>query len=136
MADPAEITGGEDDGPGLRHSRCCAVQEDTEAAGRQVDLYWIAGRELEAVDVPVEHQRRDGRVAAEGDAGQWPRGNDLPDLCGEAAIGWRIGCRGPEVDVFGPVEGVHWATQPFGCMAEDELPDPDGAASRRAVSEF
>jgi len=122
--------------PGLRRSRSCALLEDTEAGGRQVDLCWITGRELEAVNVAVEHQRCDGRLAAEGDAGKWPGVHDLPDLRGEAAIGWRIGCRGSEFNVFGPVEGVHRAVQPFGCMAGDELPDPDGAASCRAVSEF
>src|SRR5690242_11722347 len=47
-----------------------AGRENAKAAWRQADLHPGAGRELKAVDVPVQHQRRDGRVAAEGDAGQ------------------------------------------------------------------
>ena len=62
--------------------------------------------------------------------------NDPPDVCGEAAIGWRIRRRGAQFNVFGPVEGLHGAVQAFGCLAEDELPDPGGAAVCRAVSEF
>lgn len=99
-------------------------------------MYRITGHELEAVDVPVEHQRRNRRVAVYGDAGKWPRVNDPPDVCGEAVIGRRVRCRGPEFNVFGPVEGLHRALQAFGCLAENELPDPGGAAGRRAVSEF
>ena len=36
----------------------------------------------------------------------------------------------------GLVEGLHRAVRAFGCVAEDELPDPDRAASCRAVPEF
>src|SRR2546427_636923 len=43
-----------------------AGRENAKAAWRQADLHPVAGRELEAVDVPVQHQRRDGRVAVEG----------------------------------------------------------------------
>ena len=62
--------------------------------------------------------------------------NDPLDSGGEAAIGWAHPVSWGEFNVFGPVEGLHWAVQAFGCMAENELPDPDRAADRRAVSEF
>ena len=99
-------------------------------------LYRVAGGEVEAVDVSVQHQRGDGRVAAEGDAGEWPCGDDLPDLRDEAGACRRICCCGAEVNVFGPVEGLHWAVQAGGCIVENELPDPDRVAICRSVPEF
>src|SRR2546430_8871443 len=49
-----------------------AVRTDLEyadAAWRQADLDRVAGCEVEPVDVPVKHQRRDGWVAAKSDTG-------------------------------------------------------------------
>ena len=46
--------------------------EDAVAAWRQVGLYPGTDCELEAIDVAVEHQCRDGRVTVQGDAGEGP----------------------------------------------------------------
>jgi uncharacterized membrane protein YfcA len=55
---------------GRRVSRSRSGLEDANAARRQADLDRITGGEVEAFDVAVEHQRRDRRVAVQGDAGE------------------------------------------------------------------
>jgi excisionase family DNA binding protein len=47
----------------LLSSRVRAGRKNAKAAGRHGDLNRITGGELEAVYIPVEHQRSDGRVA-------------------------------------------------------------------------
>jgi hypothetical protein len=114
-----------------------AELENAKAIRRQIDLYRTVGRELEAADVPVEQQRRDGRVTAKADAGKRSRMDHPLNLGGEASARRRIRCRRAELDVFRPVKGLHWAVQARShCIAEHELSDVDGAVGRGAVPEF
>jgi hypothetical protein len=78
-----------------------------------------------------------GGSEVKGDAGKRPGAENLLDVRGEIAAGWGIRGGGVELDVFGPVEGVHWAVQAGGCwIAEHELSDVGCAVGGRAVSEF
>jgi hypothetical protein len=84
---------------------------NANAAWRQADLYPVTGRELEAVDIPAQHERSDGSVAAEGDAGQRPGLDDSLHVCSQANGGWRLTCHRAELDVFGPVKDLNGAVQ-------------------------
>jgi hypothetical protein len=70
----------------LTHSPFAAGLEDAEAAWRQADVHGVTGRKVEAVDAAVEHQCRDGRVAAQGDAGERPGADNSFNVPGRDGV--------------------------------------------------
>src|SRR5205814_6888083 len=59
-------------------------RENVKAAWWQVHSYRVAVREAEPVDFLLEHERRDGRGAVKGDAGQRACAEDRAHVSGEA----------------------------------------------------
>lgn len=117
--------------------RVSGCREDASTARRERCVDGSAGLQVEALDVSVQQECRDGRVGGQTDPGEWSCEKDPVDVRGEA--GGRLGsrCGRAEKYVFWPVDDMHGAVHVRGCGAgEKELAGPYCSVCRGAVPEF